>query len=111
MRADPPFVGPQLGAGGKDREALRDLLPRDEDMPSARPSVSLSQFFVAAHKEIDRLEEANRVLPAIDVEAEPILALPGLTDTRDGAGGGAPATNASHGAAPRSSAQVQSETA
>jgi hypothetical protein len=53
-------------------KALRDLLPRDEDMPSARPSVSLSQFFVAAHKEINRSEQAKTVPPVIDATAEPV---------------------------------------
>jgi hypothetical protein len=53
-------------------KALRDLLPRDEDMPSARPSVSLSQFFVAAHKEINRSEQAKTVPPVIDVEPVPV---------------------------------------
>jgi hypothetical protein len=51
------------------------------------------------------------VPPVIDVIAEPTLALAGLTDTRDGAGGGQPAANVSHGAASRSPAQVQSEIA
>jgi hypothetical protein len=36
-------------------KALRDPLPRDEDIPSASPSVSFSQLFIAAHKKINRL--------------------------------------------------------
>jgi hypothetical protein len=59
------------------------------------------------------------VSPVIDVTAEPVLALAGLTDTCDGAGGGQPSdrlgktnhANVSHGAASRSPARVQSETA
>jgi hypothetical protein len=31
-------------------KALRDLLPRDEDIPSGSPSVSFSQLFIAAHE-------------------------------------------------------------
>jgi hypothetical protein len=92
-------------------KALRDLLPRDEDIPSGSPTVGIGQLFIAAHKEINRLEEAKTALPVIDVIAEPILALPGLTNTRDGAGGGQPAANVSHDAASRSPAQVQSEIA
>jgi hypothetical protein len=34
-------------------KALRDLLPRDEDIPSGSPSMSFSQLFIAAHKEIN----------------------------------------------------------
>jgi hypothetical protein len=45
--------------------------------------VSFSQFFVAAAKQAS--EEGKAALPIIDVTAEPILALPGLTNTRDGA--------------------------
>jgi hypothetical protein len=44
----------------------------------------------------------------IDIEAEPILALPGLTNTR---GGGQPTANVSHDAASRSPARMQSEAA
>ena len=87
------------------------MLPRDEDIPSGGPTVGIGQLFIAAHKEINRLEEAKTALPVIDVIAEPILALPGLTNTRDGAGGGQPAANVSHDAASRSPAQVQSEIA
>jgi hypothetical protein len=89
-------------------KALRDLLPRDEDIPSASPSVSLSQFFVAAAKQAS--EQGKAALPIIDVTAEPILALPGLTNTREGAGGGPPAADVSHDETSRSPAQVQSET-
>jgi hypothetical protein len=92
-------------------KALRDLLPRDEDVPSGSPTVGIGQLFIAAHKEINRLEEAKTALPVIDVVAEPILALPGLTNTRDGAGDGQPAANVSHGAALRSPARVRSEIA
>ena len=92
-------------------KALRDLLPRDEDVPSGSPTVGIGQLFIAAHKEINRLEEAKTALPVIDVIAEPILALPGLTNTRDGVGGGPPAANVSPGAVSRSPASVQSETA
>jgi hypothetical protein len=51
-------------------KALRDLLPRDEVMPSGSPSVSLSQFFVAAAKRAS--EEGKTALPVIDVTAEPV---------------------------------------
>jgi hypothetical protein len=51
---------------------LRDLLPRDEDIPSGSPSVSISQCFVAAHKEINRLEQTKTAPPVIDVTAEPV---------------------------------------
>jgi hypothetical protein len=100
-------------------KALRELLPRDEDIPSGSPSMSFSQLFIAAHKEINRSEQMKTVPPVIDVIAEPTLALAGLTDTRDGAGAGQPsdrlektnhAANVSHGAS-RSPARVQSETA
>jgi hypothetical protein len=87
------------------------LLPRDEDTARSTPTVSVSQLLVAAHKEINRLEEAKTALPVIDVTAEPVLALPGLTNTRNGAGGGEPAANVSHGAASTSPDRVQSETA
>jgi hypothetical protein len=91
-----------MGRGIAAWKALRDLLPRDEDIPSASPSMSFGQLFIAAHKEINRLEQTKTVPPVIDVIAEPILALPGLTNTRDGAGG--------QGAASRSPGRVQSET-
>jgi hypothetical protein len=131
---DPHPLGPQLGAGGNAEatgkadyvkaladevqrggiaawKALRDLLPRDEDVPSGSPTVGIGQLFIAAHKEINRLEQTKTGPPVIDVIAEPILALPGPTNTRDGAGGGQPAATASHGAASTSPARVQSETA
>jgi hypothetical protein len=101
-------------------KALRDLLPRDEDIPSGSPSISFSQLFIAAHKEINRSEQTKTVPPVIDVTAEPVLALAALTETRDGAGGGQPSdrlgktnhtANVSHGAASTSPAWVQSETA
>lgn len=53
-------------------KALRELLPRDEDTASSTPNVSVGQLFIAAHKEINRLEQAKTVLPVIDVEAEPV---------------------------------------
>jgi hypothetical protein len=54
-------------------KALRDLLPRDEDIPSGRPTVGIGQLFIAAHKEINRLEQARTAaLPVIDVTAEPV---------------------------------------
>jgi hypothetical protein len=53
-------------------KALRDLLPRDDDVPSGSPSISVGQLFVAAHKEINRLEQTKKSLPVIDVEAEPV---------------------------------------
>jgi hypothetical protein len=53
-------------------KALRGLLPRDEDMPSGNPSVSFSQLFIAAHREINRSEQAKTVPPVIDVTAEPV---------------------------------------
>ena len=116
----PPFLGRATGkadyvkaladevqrGGIAAWKALRDLLPRDEDVPNGSPTVGIGQLFIAAHKEINRLEQTKTVPPVIDVIAEPILALPGLTDTRDGAGGGQPATNVTSG-----SARVQSETA
>jgi hypothetical protein len=92
-------------------KALRDLLPRDEDIPRASPFISVSQLLIAAHKEINSLEQAKTAPPVIDVIAEPTLALAKLTDMRDGAGGGQPAANVSHGVASRSPARVQSETA
>src|SRR5262245_28044949 len=51
-------------------KALRDLLPRDEDVPSGSPTVGIGQLFIAAHKQIN--EEAKTALPVIDVEAEPV---------------------------------------
>ena len=92
-------------------KALRDLLPRDEDVPSGSPTVGIGQLFIAAHKEINRLEQMKTVPPVIDVIAEPALALAKLTDMRDGAGGGQPAASVSHGPASRPPARVQSETA
>jgi hypothetical protein len=50
-------------------------------------------------REINRLEQTKSVPPVIDVIAEPILALPGLINTRDGASGDQPAANVSHDAA------------
>jgi hypothetical protein len=91
-------------------KALRDLLPRDEDVPSGSPTVGIGQLFIAAHKEINRLEQAKTAPPVIDVIAEPILALPGLTDACEGTGGGQPAANLSHDAASRSPAWMPSET-
>jgi hypothetical protein len=55
-------------------KALRELLPRDEDTANSAPNVSVGQLFIAAHKEINRLEQAKTVLPVIDVEAEPVTA-------------------------------------
>jgi hypothetical protein len=56
-------------------KALRDLLPRDDDVSGGAPSVSFSQFFVAAHKEVNRLEQARRAAPpVIDATAEPVTA-------------------------------------
>jgi hypothetical protein len=40
-------------------KALRELLPRDEDVPRGSPTVGIGQLFIAAHKEINRLEEAK----------------------------------------------------
>jgi len=37
---------------------------------SSTPTVSFSQLFVDAHKEINRVEQAKTILPVIDVEAE-----------------------------------------
>jgi hypothetical protein len=91
-------------------KALRDLLPRDDDIPSASPPVSFSQLFIGAHKEINRLEQTKTVPPVIDVTAEPILAVEKLTDMRDGAGGGQPAANASDVATSWPSAPEQSGT-
>jgi hypothetical protein len=42
-------------------KALRELLPRDEDIPSGSPSMSFSQLFIAAHKEINRSEQMKTV--------------------------------------------------
>jgi hypothetical protein len=53
-------------------KALRDLLPRDEDMPRGNPTVSLSQFFVAAAKEASKLEPTNTPPPVIDVRVEAV---------------------------------------
>jgi hypothetical protein len=54
-------------------KALRDLLPRDEDVPSGRPTVGIGQLFIAAHKEVNRLEEeAKAALPVIDASFEPV---------------------------------------
>jgi hypothetical protein len=63
-------------------KALRDLLPRDDDIPSGSPSLSFSQLFIAAHKEINRSEQTKTVPPVIDVTAEPGLALAGHRDHR-----------------------------
>jgi hypothetical protein len=41
---------------------------------------SADRIFIAAHKEINRSEQTKTVPPVIDVIAEPILALAGLTD-------------------------------
>jgi hypothetical protein len=101
-------------------KALRDLLPPDDNVLGGSPSISFGQLFIAAHKEINRLEQTKTVPPVIDVTAEPILALAKLTDTRDGAGGGQPSdrlgktnhtANVSHSGASTSPARVQSETA
>jgi hypothetical protein len=92
-------------------KALRDLLPLDEDIPSASPSVSFGQLFIAAHKEINRQEQAKMIPPVIDVIAEPTLALAKLTDMRDGAGGGQPAASVSDGRASRPPVRVQAEIA
>jgi hypothetical protein len=54
-------------------KALRDLLPRDDDIPSGSPSVSIGQLLIAAHKEINRIEQAKTALPVIDVIAEPVV--------------------------------------
>jgi hypothetical protein len=60
-------------------KALRDLLPRDEDMPSVSPSVSIGQLLIAAHKEVNRFEQAGKTAsPVIDVTAEP-----GTTETSE----------------------------
>jgi hypothetical protein len=48
------------------------LLPRDEDTASSTPPVSFSQLFIAAHKEINRQEQAKTIPPVIDVEAVPV---------------------------------------
>ena len=53
-------------------KALRDMLPRDEVAPAASPSVSFGQLFVAAHKEINRLEQAKTVPQVIDATAEAV---------------------------------------
>jgi hypothetical protein len=71
-------------------KALRELLPRDEDTSSPGTSLKIGQLLMAAHKEINSSEQAKTIPPVIDVIAEPILALPGLTNTRDGAGGRQP---------------------
>src|SRR5262245_53204509 len=53
-------------------KALRDLLPRDEDVkPASNPPVSFSQLFVTAAKQASRLTPPSNVLPVIDVTAEP----------------------------------------
>lgn len=70
-----------------------------------------SQLFIAAHKEINRSEQMKTVPPLIDVIAEPTPALAGLTDTREGAGGGQPAANVSQDLASRSPTRAHSETA
>jgi hypothetical protein len=47
-------------------KALRELLPRDEDIPRGSPSMSFSQLFIAAHKEItgrgDLFEKRRRLM-------------------------------------------------
>jgi hypothetical protein len=92
-------------------KALRDLLPRDEDVPSGSPTVGIGQLFIAAHKEINRLEQMKTVPPVIDVIAEPALALARLTDRATAPEVDSLAANVSHGAMSRSPAPVQSETA
>jgi hypothetical protein len=61
-------------------KALRDLLPRNEDTPSGSPSVSFGQLFIAAHKEINRLEQAS---PMATVHRDPIgpLSIPNVTSS------------------------------
>jgi hypothetical protein len=58
---------------------------------------------VAAHKEINRLEQTKTVPLAIDATAEPVPVATELTDARDGAERGkiisGPALNVSRGAA------------
>ena len=54
-------------------KALRDLLPRDEDVtPGSAQPVSFSQFFVAAAKEASERGPAKTPLPVIDVTAEAV---------------------------------------
>jgi hypothetical protein len=48
------------------------LLPRDEDVPRGSPTVGIGQLFIAAHKEINKLEQMKTVPPVIDVIAEPV---------------------------------------
>jgi hypothetical protein len=48
------------------------LLPRDEDVPRGSPTVGIGQLFIAAHKEINRLEQVKTVPPVIDVSFEPV---------------------------------------
>src|SRR5262245_33540513 len=111
-RGAPPALADEVQRGGIAAwKALRDLLPRDEEVPSGSPTVGIGQLFIAAHKEINRQERAKSIPPVIDVIAEPILALPGLTNARDGVGGGQPAANVRHDAASRSPAPMQSEAA
>jgi hypothetical protein len=44
---------------------LRDLLPRDEDVPSGSPTVGIGQLFIAAHKEIAPCEGSRGAKSAI----------------------------------------------
>jgi hypothetical protein len=54
-------------------KALRDLLPRDEDTPNSATSMSIGQMFIAAHKELNRLEqEGKEATLVIDATAEPL---------------------------------------
>lgn len=58
-------------------KSLRDLLPRDEDVPGGHAApVSFSQLFVSAAREASRLEPPKIALPIIDVVAEPVAAEP-----------------------------------
>src|SRR5262249_8442610 len=71
--AAPPSWGPSWGSvetaladevqrgGIAAWKALRDLLPRDEDVPSGAPTVGIGQLFIAAHKEINRQEHAKSI--------------------------------------------------
>ena len=77
--------------------------------------VSIGQLFVAAHKEINRLEQTKTVPLAIDATAEPVPVATELTDARDGPERGkiisGPALNVSRGAASWPSMLVQLEDA
>jgi hypothetical protein len=50
---------------GRCDEPFSAPLPRDEDTPSPGPSLSIGQLLIAAHKEVNRLEQAGKAAPPL----------------------------------------------